>query len=418
MTPNPLLEEEVNVHRDFPMTLPSNEDALVGASGALAAITQAHSLSDTERERLKSSYESIGEFLSEHPFFGGLTVEVHPQGSMAIGTTTKPEGKAEFDVDLVARLTSSAQRQDAVYLLQQLDEAMGEYAERHDLKVEPKRRCTQVQYANAMHTDVTPVIDWPSHLEAYGDVAGLVPDRERGEHLGTNPRGYVRFFNDAAALLPRFSLMESRQALAKADVLPLPGPSAWARPLARYVQLFKIHRNILFAAHPDLAPTSTFITTQVALAYADLVRPGATFQSPVHLLLAIFAKMPEYVSVGYRDGREHWVLCNPTHRRENLADRMNSGDRQDAYRQWRARFAQDVASLSEMYLPHGTGVKALATSVQNSFGTRASKALTDSYAAEAARERANGMTRIYVPTAAGAAAVLPIASRAHTFYGD
>lgn len=406
------------MHRDFPMTLPSNEDALVGASGALAAITQAHSLSDTERERLMSSYESIGEFLGEHAFFGGLTVEVHPQGSMAIGTTTKPEGKAEFDVDLVARLTSSAQRQRAVYLLEELDDAMGEYAERHGLKVEPKRRCTQVQYANAMHTDVTPVIDWPSHLEDFGDVAGLVPDRERGEHLGTNPRGYVRFFNEAATQVPIFTITQTRMALDKADVLPLPGPSAWAKPLARYVQLFKIHRNILFAAHPELAPTSTFITTQVALAYADLVRPGVAFQSPVHLLLAIFAKMPEYVSVGYRDGREHWVLCNPTHRKENLADRMNSGDRQDAYRQWRARFAQDIASLSEMYLPHGAGLKAIATSVQNSFGARASKALTDSYAAGATRERNAGVTRIFVPASASAATVLPIASRAHTFYGD
>jgi hypothetical protein len=406
------------VHRDFPMSLPSSEDALVGASGALAAITQAHSLSDTERERLKSSYESIGEFLSEHPFFGGLTVEVHPQGSMAIGTTTKPEGKAEFDVDLVARLTSSAHRQNPVHLLEKMDDAMGEYAERHDLDVEPKRRCTQVQYANAMHTDVTPVIDWPSHLEPYGDVAGLVPDRERGEHLGTNPRGYVRFFNDAAAFLPRFSLMESRQALAKADVLPLPGPSAWAKPLARYVQLFKIHRNILFAAHPELAPTSTFITTQVVLAYADLVRPGVTFQSPAHLLLAIFAKMPEYVTVGYRDGREHWVLCNPTHRKENLADRMNSGDRQDAYRQWRQRLVRDVAALSEMYLPGGAGLKAISNSVQSSFGARASKALTDSYAAGAARERTTGVSRILVPTAGAATAVLSVPSRAHTFYGD
>ena len=52
----------------------------------------------------------IGDFLSEHPFFGGLTVEVHPQGSMALGTTTKPEGKAEFDVDLVARLTPAARK--------------------------------------------------------------------------------------------------------------------------------------------------------------------------------------------------------------------------------------------------------------------------------------------------------------------
>ena len=82
-----------------------------------------------------------------------------------------------------------------------------------------------------MHTDVTPVIDWPSHVEAFGDVAGLVPDRERRQHLGTNPRGYVKFFNGVATLVPRFTTTVSREAVAKADILPLPGPSAWARPL-------------------------------------------------------------------------------------------------------------------------------------------------------------------------------------------
>jgi hypothetical protein len=406
------------VHRDLPMNLPGSEDAHIGASGALAAITQAHTLTETERERLKSSYESIGGFLGDHSFFGDLTVEVHPQGSMAIGTTTKPEGKAEFDVDLVARLSPIAQRQSPVHLLEQMDAAMEEYAEQHDLTVEPKRRCTQVQYANSMHTDVTPVIDWPSHLEAYGEVAGLVPDRDRGEHLGTNPRGYVRFFNDAATLIPRFSLMESRQALAKAEVIPLPNPSAWARPLARYVQLFKIHRNNLFAACPELAPTSTFITTQVVLAYIELVRPGIAFPSPVHLLLAIFQKMPGYVEVSYLEGREHWALANPTHRKENLADRMNSGGRQDAYRQWRQKFAQDIAALSEMYLPNGAGLRAIADAVEGGFGTRASRALTDSYAAGTASQRASGVSRILVPAAGGAASAFAIPSRAHSFYGD
>ena len=40
------------------MSLPGGEDAHIGASGALAAITQAHTLTETERERLKISYES------------------------------------------------------------------------------------------------------------------------------------------------------------------------------------------------------------------------------------------------------------------------------------------------------------------------------------------------------------------------
>ena len=406
------------MNRDLPTSVPTSDNAVVGASGALAAIAQAHALTDTDRERLESSYKSVGEFLAEQDFFGPLAVEVHAQGSMAIGTTTKPEGKAEFDVDLVARLMPTAVRHDAGYLLDQLDDAMREYAEQHGLSVKAKRRCTQLQYANAMHTDVTPVIDWPSHVEAYGDVAGLVPDRERCEHLGTNPRGYVRFFNDVASRVPRFATVEVRELAAKADVMPLPGPSAWRKPLAQFVQLFKIHRNIKFASHPELAPTSTFLTTQIALAYDALVRPGVMFQSPVHLLLGIWKKMPDYMTVYLRNGREHWVLPNPTHSKENLADRMNSNERQDAYRDWRQKFMRDVVALSEMYLPSGMGVKAITNSVESNFGSRSSKALIDSYSAAATRERAASQARILFPIAAATAPTVTVASRNHTFFGD
>lgn len=407
------------MHRDLSLILPTSDDALVYASGALAAVTQAHALSDTERERLESSYQSIGEFLTEHDFFGPLLEDVHSQGSMAIGATTKPEGKAEFDVDLVARLNAQARRFDAIELLEKLDEATGEYARQHGLKVKPKRRCSQVQYAAQMHADVTPVIDWPSNLEDFGAYAGLVPDRERGEHLGTNPRGYVKFFNKAALLMPRFSLMETREVLAKADVLPLPGPAAWNRPLAQYVQLFKIHRNVHFAHDPDSSPTSTFITTQVALAYRDLLTSGAIFQSPLHLLLALWQRMPQYVTVEQHGSDEHWVLCNPTQSKENLADRMNTSDRQEAYREWRQKFVRDVVGLAEAYMPSsGAGLTTIASSIKENFGARSSKALTDSYAASVQRDRSAGIARIAVTGSAAVAPLIAVASTPHTYFGE
>jgi hypothetical protein len=407
------------VHRDLPLSIPMNDDATVGASGALAAITSAHTLTATERERLESSYKSIGEFLSDHDFFGPRTVEVHPQGSMAIGTTTRPEGKAEFDVDLVARLYSGVRGLDPVLLLEKMDEAMGEYAKQHDLSVKPKRRCTQVKYASAMHTDVTPVIDWASFGDPFGDVAGLVPDRECGKHLGTNPRGYIQYFEKAAALLPRFSTLESRELVAKADVMPLPPASVWKKPLAQYVQLFKIHRNIQFANNPEDGPTSTFLTTQIALAYADLVGTGAVFRSPIHLMLEIWRKMPDYVEIRRQGAREEWLLFNPTHAQENLADRMNSGDRQDAYRTWRLKFVQDVITLSEMYLPTGgVGLSSITSTVQKSFGARAGKGLLLSYETAAQRDRDIGRVRTFVPAAAAASTSIAIASRPHTFFGS
>ena len=79
-------------------------------------VTSTHTLPKTERERLESIDKSIGEFLSEHSFFGPRTVEGHSQGSMAIRTTTRPEGKAEFGVDVVARLYAGARRLDPMVL--------------------------------------------------------------------------------------------------------------------------------------------------------------------------------------------------------------------------------------------------------------------------------------------------------------
>jgi len=97
---------------------------------------------------------------------------------------------------------------------------------------------------------------------------------------------------------------------------------------------------------------------------------------------------------------------------------MNSGGRQDAYREWRQKFVRDVVALSEMYLPGGGGVREIVGSVQSNFGGRSSKALTESYAAGAQRERASGRARILVPAGAAIAPAVAVASRSHTFFGD
>ena len=89
------------MHRDLPnnhafdvVSLPPQ--AVAAAAGALVAITDAHSLTQSQHERLESAYGAIGSHMTKHEQFGPITIEVHPQGSMLIGTTTRPEGKADF----------------------------------------------------------------------------------------------------------------------------------------------------------------------------------------------------------------------------------------------------------------------------------------------------------------------------------
>src|SRR5689334_18354895 len=53
----------------------------------------------------RQRYESLGEWLagSDDPLLASIAIRL--QGSMAIGTTVKPLGGNEFDVDLVAHVT-------------------------------------------------------------------------------------------------------------------------------------------------------------------------------------------------------------------------------------------------------------------------------------------------------------------------
>ena len=288
------------MHRDLPQGRASNvvalpPQAVAVATGALVAITDAHSLTKSQRDRLESAYGAIGSHMAEHEQFGPITIEVHPQGSMVIGTTTRPEGKAEVDVDLVLSLVEGLHAHvNCGPLLDAAYQALLPHAERHELTIKRKRRCIQLQYANEMHADVTPVIRHPRPFGLHGDTFGLVPDRDLSCYLGTNPKGYGRWFGTTAALMPVFTMRRDLEILVKADVVPLPSLAVFDRLLSRIVQLFKIHRNVSSPTHLDLCPPSVFITTLIVHAYRDAV--GLVFASPLDLLLNIWRDMPRHVS--------------------------------------------------------------------------------------------------------------------------
>jgi len=270
-------------------------ETIGAANGVIGAITQAHALTDTELERLRSAYSSIGDFLVEDDFFGNHAVEVHPQGSLLIGTTTRAHGRREIDVDLVLLLRRGVEVSlPCNVLLDRIHSTLKVYARRHDLVIERKRRCVQLQYSNQMHADITPVVQFPRIHGLHGQLFGLVPDADLSRYVGTNPKGYGRWFADAAAITPSFSSRIALDSVAKADIVPLPSVQIFDRLLCRIVQLLKIHRNFIFAAQPEVAPPSVVITTLAAQAYLHVYQYG--FASPLDLVAAIWQAMPSFIS--------------------------------------------------------------------------------------------------------------------------
>ena len=64
----------------------------------LARMAESLELDDSRSNRMESAYNAIYDVLkADAVFFSKVDFVVYPQGSKAIGTTTKPFGKDEFD---------------------------------------------------------------------------------------------------------------------------------------------------------------------------------------------------------------------------------------------------------------------------------------------------------------------------------
>lgn len=405
------------MQHDLPLLSTS---AVATATGVLAAITNAHALTKTERERLENAYKAIAEHLAEHDDFKHVTIEVHPQGSMLLGTTTRPEGKIEIDIDLVVLLVQRLHEQvECSTLLSALFDAIKEHTVRYELGIKLKRRCVQIEYAGAMHADATPVVHCPHEHDRYGATYAVVPDRDLSRYLGTNPKGYGLWFSGAATLMPTFTMYRSMAELAaKADVMPLPSLEVFDRLLSRIVQLFKIHRNICFA-DSDFCPPSIFITTLIVHAYRRALQH--TFASPLDLILAIWQDIPAYIDrQPLGNGREKWVLNNPTATGDNLADRMNQGNRQQQFNAWHVRFREDFLELIAQANSQ-QGVDVLSARIKKSYGEKSAKGIATAVTQMAERQRT--AQRIIIPTTtasgAGIAAApsVGMASQTHRFFG-
>src|SRR5690606_20787671 len=93
-------------------------DSKTQLEDTLAKMAEVAELDQTRWNRLKSAYEAISEWLNDDPeFFSQVEFEIYPQGSVSIGTTTKPYGKTEFDLDVVVhiKLLSSNYKPETIF---------------------------------------------------------------------------------------------------------------------------------------------------------------------------------------------------------------------------------------------------------------------------------------------------------------
>jgi hypothetical protein len=380
--------------------------------GVLERICQGLELTDSQFESAKGRYEAVGRWLAnaEDPLIGRIAIYL--QGSTAIGTTVKPIGRNEHDVDLVAHVPDPG----SIVAPADLRAAIGgrlranvNYAR----ILEEMGRCWRLNYANEFHLDITPSIPNPT-CQHGGE---LVPDKTLRDWSASNPRGYKVLFLERAKLMPQMRLTKGCIATDSAGsyIEPFPEEIGLKGILPRTVQLAKRHRDIHFQdLDPSLAPISVIITTLASRSYESCVR-NRIYDSELDLLCDIVRNMPLFIQIDSTGGRQRWFIWNETANNENFAEKWNNDPRRArAFYSWHGALLNDLESLT-----HLEGLDVLAKRLSSAFGERPTAHALDGITDSVSRARHAG--RLAAAPALGlgvSASAVSTSVRANTFFGS
>ena len=308
-------------------------------------------LTPTQYEDAVQKYQAVGTWLNEPAsLLADAEPQVFPQGSMAIGTATKPVGRDEFDLDLVCQLQVGDGLSPA-----QLKAVVGRRLHensRYRDRLEEKNRCWRIVYAGEFHMDILP---GRPDARLISKTGLLIPDKELATWKETDPKGYAAWFFD-----------RSRQTAAvaagvRAEVeAPPPDPNATTKTtLQLAVQILKRHRDLCFRDDDD-APISIIITTLAARAYAGEVSVFGSLQR-------LLRHMPTFIETNAAGAP---VVSNPVNPLENFADKWGEIPRKkECFFTWIRAARHDLSSLEDASLANS--VKALTPLVGERAGREA-----------------------------------------------
>jgi hypothetical protein len=369
-------------------------------------------LTEARRRQAQERYEGVAQWLAagDHALLAGLAIYL--QGSTALGTSVRPIGSLEHDVDLVAFMPNGSPGLLPTYVKKVIGDRLREHGAYAKL-LEEKLRCWRLVYANEFHLDITPSI-----LNLACRSGGeLVPDKALKEWKETNPKGYRAAFERRAELVPflRIAKALDEAAKARAGIEAFPNASGSPSLLCRIVQVGKRHRDVHFeAVDPELSPISVIVTTLIAWSYEACVTQRQ-YDTEYDVMLDVLRRMPEFIGHVLPDGTPGWHIPNETTHGENFAERWNDEpDRARAFFAWHAKAVADLERLAIV-----EGLDQVRSHMNEAFGEwlvgRAFGALDQ----EVATARGSGLLRVAplvgITAMPSAATAVPV--RQNTFFG-
>jgi hypothetical protein len=378
--------------------------------GLLERLCQSLELTDSQYRTARERYEGVGAWLADAESDVLRALVIYLQGSTALGTTVKPIGENEHDVDLVAHVWNLGTWIEPAIVRNAIGQrlrANGHYAP----LLQEKPRCWRLNYANEFHLDITPSIPNPA-CNAGGE---LVPDKALKQWTASNPKGYRSLFERRANLVPRIRMVKVFEGGVRADVEAYPAPRRLKGILRRVVQIAKRHRDQYFLNFdPCLAPISVIITTLASQSYEYCVG-HESYDGEFDLLVDVLRCMPAFIETRMVGGQTKWFIWNETTTAENFAEKWNRDPRRaEAFWAWHERALSDVEQLAGV-----DGIDNITKNLRQSFGSGPADAALASLTKDVSDARR--AEQLYVAPAIGLTAVSDaraVQIRPNTFFGS
>lgn len=301
-------------------------------------------------------YKELGRHVARNLGIGENDAHVVVQGSMRTQTTISGDGRENFDIDVVVKL--SGPRFEQILESEPFFQSFGKSLEGLEGagKPDPKNRCWRLPYpGEPFYFDVTPAI--PMSLAITG--TNLRVRDPVTKWSPSNPEEFADWFCTIANKRFAFQQEQLRKLAAEARTVVDPIPRERVRiddVLRRMVQLMKLHRDSYYKRQTEARqvgkPISVILVTLAAKAYDEMVtKESPAYSSAIEVALELVERMPKFISREPSSIR----VDNPAlsgSRGENFADKWNTdgGLRDKEFSTWHGQMMTDLEALfSEDY---------------------------------------------------------------------
>ncbi|MGJ8592207.1 MAG: nucleotidyltransferase domain-containing protein [Aquaticitalea sp.] len=309
-------------------------------------------LDETRKQRTESAYNAIYDVLKkDEVFFSKVDFLVYPQGSKAIGTTVKPRGKDEFDLDITIEIRDPYYNYISSEIYNHLIRVLSNN-ETYKEKLMPKNRCARINYVGDFHMDILPgCIVFEGHSKI------MVPDRELKSWTSSDPKGYSHWFIERAESVREQLLEKAFRTFSalnevKAEQEDLPKENIYRKePLKRAVQLSKRYRDIFFDKNPEFKTSSIVLTTIFGQFYDG---EPTIYQTIDNVLNRILQRYDEYQLIYEHQGVFNRIkVLNPVNPEEDFTDKW---DKQPEYYKQFIAFARSFKDKWEQLKTQNFGI--------------------------------------------------------------